>query len=68
MAGKGVGLYSDIKEAARKLVRIERIFTPNKRNKEVYETAFEKWKAAYAAQLKLSDEKVTKYMWLAPGM
>jgi len=68
MAGKGVGLYADVKDAARKLVRIERIFTPNKRNKEVYETAFEKWKTAYAAQLRLSDEKVTKYMWLAPGM
>ena len=68
MAGKGIGLYTDIKETARKLVKIEKIFTPNKRNKEVYETAFEKWKAAYAAQLKLSNEKVTKYMWLAPGM
>jgi autoinducer 2 (AI-2) kinase len=68
MAGKGIGLYTDIKETARKLVKIENIFTPNKRHRDIYETAFEKWKAAYAAQLRLSDEKITRYMWLAPGM
>jgi len=68
MAGKGIGLYSDIKETARKLVKIERIFTPNRRNREIYESAFEAWKAAYAVQLRLSDEKITRYMWLAPGM
>jgi autoinducer-2 kinase len=68
MAGKGIGLYTDVKETARKLVKIEKTFTPNKRNKEVYETAFEKWKVAYAAQLRLSDEKITRYMWLAPGI
>jgi len=66
MAGKGIGLYADVKETARKIVKIEKIFTPNKRNREIYETAYEKWKAAYAAQLRLSDDKVTKYMWLAP--
>jgi len=68
MAGKGIGLYTDIMGTAHKLVKIEKVFTPNKRNKEIYETAFEKWKAAYAAQLRLSDEKITNYMWLAPGM
>jgi len=68
MAGKGIGLYSDVKETARKLAKIEKVFSPNKENGEIYEKAFEKWKAAYAPQLKLSDEKITKYMWLAPGM
>jgi autoinducer 2 (AI-2) kinase len=68
MAGKGIGLYTDIKETARKLAKIEKIFSPNKENREIYESAFGKWKAAYAPQLRLSDEKITKYMWLAPGM
>jgi autoinducer 2 (AI-2) kinase len=68
MAGKGIGLYADIKDTARKLVKIENTFSPNKENREIYELAFGKWKAAYAPQLRLSDEKITKYMWLAPGM
>jgi autoinducer 2 (AI-2) kinase len=68
MAGKGIGLYTDIKESARKLAKIERVFSPNRENREIYDLAFDKWKAAYAPQLKLSDEKVTKYMWIAPGL
>jgi autoinducer 2 (AI-2) kinase len=68
MAGKGIGLYRDIKEAASKLVKTEKTFTPNRENIEVYRQAFEKWKAAYETQLKLSDEKVTRYMWSAPGL
>lgn len=68
MAGKGIGLYTDVKEAVRKLVKLEKTFTPDKANNETYARAFEKWKTAYAAQLKLSDEKITKYMWRAPGL
>jgi autoinducer 2 (AI-2) kinase len=68
MAGKGIGLYSGIKEAARNLVKMEKTFSPDKENQEIYKRAFGKWKLAYAPQLRLSDEKITKYMWLAPGM
>jgi len=68
MAGKGIGLYANIKGTARKLTKIENVFSPNKENREIYDRAFEKWKTAYAPQLRLSDEKVTRYMWLAPGM
>jgi len=68
MAGKGIGLYADVKETARKLAKIEKVFSPNKENKEIYEKALEKWKASYAPQLQLCDEKITKYMWVAPGM
>ena len=68
MAGKGVGLYGDIKETARKLAKIERVFLPNKTNREVYEHAYSQWKAAYKTQLRLSDEKITKHMWSAPGL
>jgi len=66
MAGKGIGLYGSVKEAARTLVKIEKTFSPNKENGKVYERAYEQWKAAYAPQLQLSDQKVTKYMWRAP--
>jgi autoinducer 2 (AI-2) kinase len=68
LAGKGIGLYPDITEAARKLVRIEREFTPNPANQEVYRHAYDTWLAVYEAQLRLSDAHITRYMWCAPGL
>ncbi|MCL2266445.1 MAG: autoinducer-2 kinase [Treponema sp.] len=66
LAGKGIGLYKNIKETAKSLVKIEKTFTPNKDNREVYDKAFENWKAVYKPILKLSDEGVTKHMWRSP--
>jgi len=68
MAGKGIGLYSSVKEAARTLVKTERTFTPNKKNREVYDKMYDKWKAVYKPILELSDEGITNYMWCAPGL
>jgi autoinducer 2 (AI-2) kinase len=68
LAGKGIGLYPDIKGAARKLVKTEKVFTPDKANQEVYRKAYDNWQAAYAPLLKLSDSKTTRYMWSAPGL
>ena len=68
MAGKGIGLYASVKDTARSLVKIEKTFSPNEKNCEVYDKAYQSWRAAYAPLLKLSDEKVTRYMWSAPGL
>ncbi|MDR3124073.1 MAG: autoinducer-2 kinase, partial [Treponema sp.] len=68
MAGKGIGLYQDIKAAARSLVKIEKRFIPNESNREIYQTAYETWQAAYAPLLQLSDAKITRHMWSAPGL
>jgi autoinducer 2 (AI-2) kinase len=68
MAGKGAGLYQDIKDTARALVQIEKTFLPNPENRELYEKAFRNWKAAYAPLLRLSDEGITRHMWSAPGL
>jgi autoinducer 2 (AI-2) kinase len=63
MAGRGIGIYPDVRSAARSLVKTERTFSPNRENREVYKQAYQKWEAAYKPLLRLSDEKVTKYMW-----
>ena len=68
MAGKGIGLYAGVKEAARSLVKIEKTFLPDGANREVYDKAYQNWRAAYAPLLRLSDERVTRYMWSAPGL
>jgi autoinducer 2 (AI-2) kinase len=68
LAGKGIGLYPDIREAARSLVKIDRRFTPDAANHEIYRKAYDAWQTVYASQLRLSDEKVTRHMWSAPGL
>jgi len=66
MAGKGIGLYTDIKEAVNNLVKFEKTFLPDKENREIYDKAYQNWKAAYQPLLRLSDENITKYMWRSP--
>ncbi|GHV92910.1 autoinducer-2 kinase [Spirochaetia bacterium] len=68
LAGKGIGLYGDIKEAAHKLVKIEREFTPNQENQELYRRAYDDWQTVYAPQLELSNRNVTRHLWSAPGL
>ncbi|MDR1837118.1 MAG: autoinducer-2 kinase [Treponema sp.] len=68
MAGKGIGLYAGVEEAVRTLVKIEKTFSPDKENRDVYDRAYKEWRAAYAPLLKLSDEKITRHMWRAPGL
>jgi autoinducer 2 (AI-2) kinase len=68
MAGKGIGLFTSVKDAVRSLVKIEKTFLPNRENREVYEKAYQNWKAVYPSLLQLSDKNITRHMWRAPGL
>ena len=68
LAGYGIGLYTDISDTARKLVKWERTFTPNMENHQVYQEMYAPWREVYQAQLALSDRGLTRYMWVAPGL
>lgn len=68
LAGYGVGIYSDISQTANKLVHWDKIYEPNKENHILYENIYEKWRKVYSAQLELCNKKITKNMWIAPGL
>ena len=68
LAGKGAGIYPVLRDAARRLVRIEAEYLPNEKNRDVYRAARDTWREVYRAQLALSDAGVTRYMWAAPGL
>lgn len=68
LAGYGVGIYGDISTAARSLVRWDKTYEPNMENHAVYKSMFPVWRKVYAAQLALCDQKLTKNMWIAPGL
>ena len=68
LAGYGVGVFSDISATARRLVKWDKTFTPNAENHQVYERMYGPWREMYKAQLKLADDRVTRFMWAAPGL
>jgi autoinducer 2 (AI-2) kinase len=61
-------MYQDIAETAKELVTIERQFMPNMENHKIYGEIYGKWREFYQAQLALCDRKITKNMWIAPGL
>jgi len=68
LAGYGVGIYRDISETARTLVKWEHVYLPNAENHKVYEAMYAPWREVYQAQLALSDRGLTRHMWIAPGL
>ena len=68
LAGYGVGVFTDISATARRLVKWDKTFLPDARNHEVYERMYGPWREMYRAQLKLADDRVTRFMWAAPGL
>ncbi|MBQ7785107.1 MAG: autoinducer-2 kinase [Clostridia bacterium] len=68
MAGYGVGIYTDISETARKVVRFEKRYKPNMDNHKTYMEMYKVWREVYKRELAISDDRLTRYMWAAPGV
>ena len=68
MAGYGVGIYTDISEAARRCARIDKRYEPNMDNHATYMEMYKVWREVYKRELQLSDDRLTRYMWSAPGV
>ncbi|AOT71568.1 autoinducer-2 kinase [Geosporobacter ferrireducens] len=67
-AGVGAGIYESIESASSALVLWDHQYTPNPENQKTYDKLFKSWKQMYSAQLKISDNGITEYMWKAPGL
>lgn len=68
LAGYGIGLYHDIAKTAKELVTIENLFVPDMAKHILYCEIYKKWREFYQTQLILCDRKITKNMWIAPGL
>ncbi|MCR4763959.1 MAG: autoinducer-2 kinase [Lachnospiraceae bacterium] len=68
LAGVGVGIYPDAAEGAARCVRWDKTYTPDPDNHRIYTEEAAVWRQVYAAQLALCDRKLTKNMWIAPGL
>lgn len=66
-AGIGVGIYSSFKEAASRLVKWDKEYSPSPENHALYEEARYRWERAYWLQRELVHQGVTAPLWKAPG-
>lgn len=46
----------------------DRWFEPSAENAPVYEALYQTWRRVYPVQLDLCEQKVTRNMWIAPGL
>jgi autoinducer 2 (AI-2) kinase len=66
-AGVGAGLYADVGEMARSLLRIERTFEPQPDAVRAYDERYEAWRALYPRILDLSESGLLRPMWWPAG-
>ena len=62
-AAIGMGLYQNTEEAARAVVKPDRVFEPNLTNHTVYQLEYQRWRELYKNGLKLLDQGLVKSMW-----
>ena len=67
-AGVGAGVFKDLQEASKKLVKWDKTYKPNMKNHKIYKKQAKKWQKVYKEQLKLVDKKLVDSMWMAPGI
>ncbi|MEM3941377.1 MAG: FGGY-family carbohydrate kinase [Candidatus Bathyarchaeia archaeon] len=57
LAGVAVGIYKNIEDAARKVVKVREKFEPNEQNFEVYRNLYKKYLSLYTSLLELFESK-----------
>ncbi|TID18632.1 autoinducer kinase [Avibacterium paragallinarum] len=67
-AGVGIGIYSSLAEAGKKLVKFERQHTPNSEHHKLYQQHKKQWYEVYKKQRQLVDDGLTTSLWKAPGI
>lgn len=68
LAGYGAGIYKDIPQTAKRLVRWDTTYTPHMDNHKLYCEMYEQWRKLYKAQLDICNQGLTRSMWAAPGL
>ncbi len=66
-AGVGAGLYPDLDEAARRIVRFERTVEPEMAAHTQYDDLYERWAAVYGRQLEIAEAGLLPPLWRAAG-
>ena len=47
---------------------MDKRYEPNMENHRTYMEMYKVWRDVYARELAISDDRLTRYMWAAPGV
>lgn len=67
-AGVGANIYQNMASASEQLITWDKEYQPNNTHHEGYKNIQKQWEEVYQNQLKLVDSRLTKSMWMAPGV
>ena len=48
LAGKGIGLYNDVNEACKKMIKVKEKFMPDKSNSQIYDSSYKKYMSLFS--------------------
>ena len=68
LAGYGVGVFTDISATRAAWSSGTRPSRPTRKTIRSTSACTARWREMYRAQLKLADDRVTRFMWAAPGL
>jgi autoinducer 2 (AI-2) kinase len=66
-AGVGVGVFHDVRDAVKRVVKWERTFQPNEANHRKYLKSYSKWARVYSHELKMAEDGLVQPMFRAAG-
>jgi autoinducer 2 (AI-2) kinase len=66
-AGVGVGVYRDLRETAKGMVKWERTFEPNSHNHSRYVKLYNQWAEVYRRMVEMVEDGLVEPMWRAAG-
>ena len=66
--GVALGFYSDIDDATHRLVRWERVISPDMEHHAAYQEHYRRWREVYARVVPIGDQGLLPSMWRAPGV
>jgi autoinducer 2 (AI-2) kinase len=66
-AGVGVGIFPNLRDAPKELVKWERTFQPNQKNHGEYRKLYKQWTRVYSGMLDMVNAGIVAPMWRAAG-
>ena len=66
-AGVGVGVFRDMGEAVRRVVKWEQTFEPNAANHKKYQKLYDEWSKVYSHALRMAEAGLVRPMFRAAG-
>jgi sugar (pentulose or hexulose) kinase len=67
IASAASGIYDSLESSVKSMSKIKTEYLPSVEVNQVYKAKYRRWRSIYDSLLRLSDDGLTKYLWIAAG-